>query len=429
MRLRLLAAVILLTGSLFAADPQLLSLAMPDSQVMAGVNFEQVVLSPLGQYLLAENGRLPNPGFTVLTEAAGFDPRWDLREILVSWNGKKGNGPGIMLARGTFNVQKIVETFQAGGGTVETYKGVSIIGKSQDAWAFPDATLAIMGDAENLRAAIDRLTAPTSISSALAVQVNQLSTTEDAWFVSIMPPALLEPWRTGQTGAAPDPFAMLGKVQQASGGVEFGANVVVTLQSVAQTEQDAAALAALLKSLPAMAQMNAPKGELASAITMLQSLNVTVEGPIVKVSLSIPESQIEQAMQAAHASPAPLESAPRPHSQPMQRAVPPPPVPSSGEAPQRIRVGAKVEQAKLIQHPEPAYPPLAKQARIAGVVHLNAIIGKDGTVQDLTITSGHPLLVPAALEAVKQWVYEPTLLNGKAVEVVTPIEVNFTLAE
>ena len=72
---------------------------------------------------------------------------------------------------------------------------------------------------------------------------------------------------------------------------------------------------------------------------------------------------------------------------------------------------------------------LAKQARIQGVVRLNAIIGKDGTIQNLTVATGHPLLVPAALEAVKQWVYRPTLLNGEAVEVVTQIDVNFTLSQ
>ena len=72
-----------------------------------------------------------------------------------------------------------------------------------------------------------------------------------------------------------------------------------------------------------------------------------------------------------------------------------------------------------MKQPRPIYPPLAKQARIQGVVRLNAIIGKDGTIQNLTVASGHPLLVPAALEAVKQWVYKPTLLNGEPVEVVT----------
>jgi protein TonB len=113
-------------------------------------------------------------------------------------------------------------------------------------------------------------------------------------------------------------------------------------------------------------------------------------------------------------------------------APPPPPPPVKVEkpvTPSRIRVGGNVQQAKLIRQPKPIYPPLAKQARISGVVRLNAIIGKDGTIQNLTVASGHPLLVPAAMEAVKQWVYQPTLLNGEAVEVVTQIDVNFTLSQ
>jgi len=115
-------------------------------------------------------------------------------------------------------------------------------------------------------------------------------------------------------------------------------------------------------------------------------------------------------------------------------AAPPPPPPpvkavEKAATPQRIRVGGNVQQAKLIRQPKPIYPPLAKQARISGVVRLDAIIGKDGTIQNLKVVSGHPLLVPAAMEAVKQWVYAPTLLNGEPVEVVTQIDVNFTLSQ
>jgi protein TonB len=112
-------------------------------------------------------------------------------------------------------------------------------------------------------------------------------------------------------------------------------------------------------------------------------------------------------------------------------AAPPPPVKEAPKpvTPQRIRVGGNVQAAMAIRAPKPAYPPLAKQARIQGVVRLNAIIGKDGTIQDLKASSGHPLLVPAALEAVKQWLYKPTLLNGEPVEVVTVIDVNFTLSQ
>ena len=96
--------------------------------------------------------------------------------------------------------------------------------------------------------------------------------------------------------------------------------------------------------------------------------------------------------------------------------------------PQRIRVGGTVQAAKLIRQPKPVYPQLAKQARISGHVILNTIIDKDGTIERLTVASGHPLLVPAAMDAVKQWVYAPTLLNGEPVEVVTQIDVNFTLS-
>lgn len=104
-------------------------------------------------------------------------------------------------------------------------------------------------------------------------------------------------------------------------------------------------------------------------------------------------------------------------------------VPATGVGPQRIRVGANVVEANLLSAPQPVYPPLAKQARVQGAVKLDAIIGKDGTIVDLRAASGHPLLVPAALEAVRQWVYKPTLLNGSPVEVVTVIDVNFTLSQ
>jgi TonB family protein len=105
------------------------------------------------------------------------------------------------------------------------------------------------------------------------------------------------------------------------------------------------------------------------------------------------------------------------------------PIRDAQGAVQRIRVGANVQAQMSISTPPPFYPPLAKQARIQGVVRLDAIIGKDGTMKDLRAASGHPLLVPAALEAVRQWVYKPTLLNGNPVEVVSVVDVNFTLSQ
>lgn len=104
--------------------------------------------------------------------------------------------------------------------------------------------------------------------------------------------------------------------------------------------------------------------------------------------------------------------------------LPPPPK----EGPKRIRVGGHVQAAKLSNQVRPIYPPLAKQARIQGTVRLQAIIAKDGTIQELQVVTGHPLLVQSALDAVRQWRYQPTLLNGEPVEVSTTIDVVFTLS-
>jgi TonB family protein len=113
--------------------------------------------------------------------------------------------------------------------------------------------------------------------------------------------------------------------------------------------------------------------------------------------------------------------------------LPPPPA-SVGKsdkalAPTRIRVGGTVQAANLIRTVPPEYPQPAKEARVQGTVRLTAIINTDGTIQSLQLVSGHPLLVPAAMDAVKQWLYKPTVLNGDPVEVVTQVEVNFTLSE
>jgi periplasmic protein TonB len=103
--------------------------------------------------------------------------------------------------------------------------------------------------------------------------------------------------------------------------------------------------------------------------------------------------------------------------------APPPPKPTQT----RIRQGGNVTAAKLMNKVQPQYPPLARQTRISGTVRLHAIIGKNGAVEQLEVLSGHPLLVQSALDAVKQWRYQPTQLNGEPVEVDTTIDVIFSL--
>jgi periplasmic protein TonB len=106
----------------------------------------------------------------------------------------------------------------------------------------------------------------------------------------------------------------------------------------------------------------------------------------------------------------------------------PPVVVTVQKPPDRVVVvGGDVQAAKIIKKVLPVYPALARQIRVSGTVRLAGVIAKDGTVQKLQVVSGNPLLVKAAVDAVSQWIYRPTVLDGQPVEVIAPIEVIFTL--
>ncbi len=89
------------------------------------------------------------------------------------------------------------------------------------------------------------------------------------------------------------------------------------------------------------------------------------------------------------------------------------------------KAGGQIQQAVLISKKDPEYPKLARQTGAKGAVRLSATVGKDGRVKSVRVISGHPMLQAAAVEAVKQWVYRPTLLNGQPVETETEIVLNF----
>ncbi len=94
-----------------------------------------------------------------------------------------------------------------------------------------------------------------------------------------------------------------------------------------------------------------------------------------------------------------------------------------------VRVGGGVQSAKLVFGPRPAYPHTALITRTQGTVRIQAIIGRDGSISNLQVISGHPLLIEAARQAVQQWRYQPTLLNGEPVEVITEIDVNYRIGK
>lgn len=295
-RLSTLTSAILLTGaSLFAADPQLLNMAPSDTQMFAGINVEQAKTSQFGQFLLAN---MPvNQDFEEFINSTGFDPRNDLREVLIVT--KSGAGPtltsGLVLAKGNFNISKILAVADKDQHvSVASYGGARLLtfaGTEKQSLALVDGSTGIIGSLDDVKAALDRRSGQNAIPAAVMTRINQLSTTEDIWSVS-----------TAKFGGLPLPgagsgnagSAVLDSIQQASGGVKFGAQVQLDVQAITASAQDASSLGDVVKLLAQMVQMHSTTGGAAGQVTdLLKTLLVTTDDNTVKVSLTLPEDQLE----------------------------------------------------------------------------------------------------------------------------------------
>jgi hypothetical protein len=282
---------------------------MPDAQVMAGMNVTNSEISPLGTFILAQVSG--NQGLRQLTSQTGFDPTKDVTEVLAASNGSTTSPSGLLLAKGTFDVAKIVAAVGASAGKtqqVSTYDGATLItgtaASDTHAIAFIGETIVIGGDVANVKAALDRKDAVNSVSPALATQVQTLSTTEDAWSVSLASLGSLIP--AGAVSSTPGQgmggmVAGLAKnILSSSAGVKFGASVQFTATATATTPQDASALADVVKMVASLATMSAAGNKDAAAIAQFaQSIQVSATGATVNISASIPEAQVESLLSSA----------------------------------------------------------------------------------------------------------------------------------
>jgi len=273
---------------------------MPDAKVVAGVNVDQAKATPFGNYVLTQIQASQDKGLQELIANTGFDPTRDVHELLVASNSATPEThTGIILARGTFDPTRIGALAAKGGGTTLSYNGASIIQdpKKLNGVAFLSSSLVVAGDLASVKAAIDRQrVSSSSISSSLAVQIGQWSTSQDAWAISTEPLANLTPPAgapniPGLNGQGP-----LQTIQQAAGGVKFGNNVVFTAQLQSDTMKNAQQLGDTIKLLASLAQMQAAKDPNAAAL--VQSLQVTSSGNAVNVSVSLPQDQFQQILKA-----------------------------------------------------------------------------------------------------------------------------------
>lgn len=304
-------AVFALSGSVFAADPQLMNLVMPDAKIVAGLNVTTAKISPLGQYILQHVAASGHRGMESFVAETGFDPRQDVTEIVAA--SVTAQDKGLILARGTFNVEKIAAAAAKNASTQpQQYKGATLIvagdGKASHAVAFIGNSIAVAGDPANVKAAIDRNSgAATAINPMLAARVLELSTTQDAWSVTLSSISALIPNVAGANVQGPGAavFNLVKDVQQSSGGVKLGTNVEITAQAVTSDPKNATALSDVIKMFAGLASMAGAKDPKAAGFAqLLQKLQVNTVGTAVNIGLTIPEADLESLLRPAVVKPA-----------------------------------------------------------------------------------------------------------------------------
>jgi hypothetical protein len=281
--------IVCLASPMLAVDADLLRYAGPDTKEIAGVYVDRAAASPLGVFLQSMAGP-ENRDFTNFITATGFDPRRDLREIVVASAGQaQGRKSGLIAARGTFNGAQLGALAVLSGGNKESYNGVDIYfsgGRHGGAWfAFPEPSIALLGDEAMLKAAIDRRSKTTELDARLLAKTQAASSQQDVWFAAI-----------GQTGVALGKrFVPLESLDVVSGGLKLGSVVQLNAEAMMRSEKDAQALLGVIKMVTGLLQLQQEKNPgLARVLPFLQNADAKVEGAAVLFSTFASESDIEQ---------------------------------------------------------------------------------------------------------------------------------------
>ncbi|MDE3195869.1 MAG: hypothetical protein KGN84_05975, partial [Acidobacteriota bacterium] len=247
-------------------------------------------------------------GLQEFIQHAGFDPTKDVTEILAASVGNPSAPSGILLVKGNFNLSTLLASLQNEKNvTVTNYGPATLITtggevKIPHGVAFLNGTIAIAGDLTSVKAAVDRSGSVNAVAPALAAQVQTLSSTYDAWSVSIASLGALIPGGIAGNANTAQPLQLVKNIQSANSGVKFGANVQFAAQAVADTPANATSLADVIKMIAGLAAMsatsqNSPAAPLAA---VLQTVQITTDGATVNIAATVPETQIETILNAAN---------------------------------------------------------------------------------------------------------------------------------
>ena len=294
---KLLLCLWLPAGLAGAGESALLRLVMPDAAVIIGINVDRVRSSPVSEAVFS-GIESSDESLKKLIGATGFDVRRDLFEIVVAGPAGGAKKRGLLLVRGSFDTERFVGLARTVQASVRSYQGVQIVSggeKEPFALAWLDDSILVGGDQESVRGAIARHRSSSRLYPRLLGKASELREGFDVWGVSVLPVSEL-------AGGVADPRLkgalqgdVLKSIEQASGGVKFGARLQASVELTTRTEKEAVALRDVLQFLAGLALAEARKTQQALP---LEDVQLTVQGRSVKLSLEISEQQVAQMIQA-----------------------------------------------------------------------------------------------------------------------------------
>lgn len=297
-RVMLLESIPLLA---MAVDPALVNLVMPGAKVVSGLDVRSAKVSPFGQFLLRQMEK-DEKGFQELLAATGFDPRRDLHELLFASTDPQVKASGLVLALGNFDTVRIVSGLKAQHAAVSTYRGAELIRPharpgAGGVLALASGALALFGDESTVKAALDRRAgAAPQVDANTAVRIQGLSARYDAWFFSGVPAVrMFGNLPKPPVGGAEKPeLNAIQAIQQTSGGIKFGKNILLSGEAIARSPQDATAIMNIINFLAGMIQMNREKPGANDLAEIADSLSVWTKGSTVMLSLMVTSARAEQ---------------------------------------------------------------------------------------------------------------------------------------
>lgn len=308
-------SVLFCASAAFGADAALLKLIMPEARMVAGMDVERARDSYFGRKLLEQMDTVKDADFTKFVAMTGFDPRRDLREVLIAApDANTSKGQALILVRGAFDTGRINGFMKVAGiAPAETLGGIDFYvksdGKAEMGFAVVDSSLAVAGNKDAVRAALQRRSgAGSALAAATYAKVQTLSKTNDIWAVTSIPVAEL-------SGALPGgnagPAGMMGGdafkgIEHAAMGIRFGTEFMeLTAETVSRTDKDATSIADVVRFLSTMVQMNREKPEVKPFATALDAMKLTTDARTTTLTISLPMAEMEKMFKAnAKAAPA-----------------------------------------------------------------------------------------------------------------------------